>query len=132
MALPITALYAGPLALLILYLAFSVVGMRRKGKVILGDGGNKLLECRIRGHANACETIPIALILLGLSEGMGAPAWVLHILGLMLLIGRVMHGIHFQQIRGGITLRFYGMILTILAIALMAISVFTHALLGIG
>lgn len=130
MALPITALYAGPLALLILFLAFNVVSMRRKGKVALGDGGNKLLECRIRGHANACETIPIAIILLGLSEGLGAPDWVLHLLGLTLLVGRVMHGIHFLQIRQGITLRFYGMSLTIAAVALMAVGVFAHALLN--
>lgn len=130
MALPITALYAGPLALLILYLAFAVIGVRRSERISLGDGGNKLLEQRMRGHANAVETIPLAIILLGLSEGMGAPGWILHILGLTLLVGRVLHAIHFREVRDTITFRFWGMLMTILAIALMAISVFAHGLGG--
>ena len=131
MSLPITALYAGPLALIILWTAFGVVSIRRAEKISLGHGGNALLECRIRGHANAVETIPIALILLGLAEGLGTPSWVLHLLGLMLLAGRAVHALHFRELREGITLRFYGMALTITAIALLALGVFGHAVTGL-
>ncbi|MEL6476234.1 MAG: MAPEG family protein [Pseudomonadota bacterium] len=127
MSLPITALYAGPLALLILWLAFGVVSIRRSEQISLGHGDNALLECRIRGHANAVETIPIGILLLGLAEGLGTPGWVLHLLGLMLLVGRILHAIHFRELRKGITLRFYGMLMTIAAIALLALGVFGHA-----
>ena len=46
----------------------------------LGDGGSEVGIRRIRGHANAVETVPIFLILLGLSEGLGTPGWVLCLL----------------------------------------------------
>ncbi|MEM6905845.1 MAG: MAPEG family protein [Pseudomonadota bacterium] len=126
MPLPITALYAGPLAIWILVLTFGVVRVRRKNLISLGHAENKQLEQRIRGHGNAVETIPIALILLGLAEGLGTPALVLHLLGLLLVAGRVMHGIHFLQGRQALTFRFYGMLLTIIAIALLALGVFAH------
>lgn len=131
MPLPITAFYAGLLALLMIWLAFGVVGIRRARQVSLGDGGDPLLERRIRGHANACETIPIALILLALTETLGTPVLVLHALGIMLVVGRVMHGLHFRREQKTIFLRFWGMLLTIIAIVLMAVGLIGHGLTGI-
>lgn len=130
MPLPITAFYAGILALLLLWLAFGVVGIRRAKSVSLGDGGDPLLGRRIRGHANATETIPIALILLGLSETMGTPVLLLHAFGIMLVVGRVMHGLHFRKQQKTIFLRFWGMLLTIAAIGLMAVGLIGHGLVG--
>ena len=49
----------------------------------------------MRGHANAIETIPVALLLLLLLALLGAPAWALHLLGLALTVGRVLHALHF-------------------------------------
>ncbi|MEM0921940.1 MAG: MAPEG family protein [Pseudomonadota bacterium] len=131
MSLVITALYAGPLTLIILWMAFGVVALRRSEQVSLGDGGKELLLCRIRGHANAVETIPIGIVLLGLAEGLGTPGWILHILGLLLLIGRALHAVHFRQLRKGITLRFWGMLMTVLALALLSLGVFVQALMGL-
>lgn len=131
MPLTITALYAGILALLMLWLAAGVIGIRRSKAISLGDGGDELLERRIRGHANATETIPIALILLALCELIGAPALVLHLLGMTLVAGRAMHGIHFRETRPGITLRFWGMLMTVVAIALMALGLIAHSLIGL-
>lgn len=48
MSTPITGLYAGVLALLILVLAIRVVLNRRASSVDLGDGGNAALLRRIR------------------------------------------------------------------------------------
>ncbi|MEM7669536.1 MAG: MAPEG family protein [Pseudomonadota bacterium] len=131
MPLTITALYAGILALLMLWLAVGVIGIRRSKAISLGDGGDELLGRRIRGHANATETIPIAIILLALTEVSGAPSAIVHLLGILLVVGRTMHGIHFRETRQGITLRFWGMLMTITAIALMAIGLIGHSLIGL-
>ncbi|MEM9043203.1 MAG: MAPEG family protein [Pseudomonadota bacterium] len=127
MPLPITAFYAGILALWLLFLAASVIQLRRKHRVSLGDGGMDQLQGRIRGHANAVEQVPIALVLLALSEGMGTPGWVLHLLGVMLVAGRVLHGVHFLEKRRGLVLRQVGMMLTITATAFLAIGAIGHA-----
>lgn len=42
-------------------------------------------------HGNAVEYIPIGLILLVLLEMNGTPNWTLHICGLLLMAGRLMH-----------------------------------------
>ncbi|MEM8793518.1 MAG: MAPEG family protein [Pseudomonadota bacterium] len=120
MALPITAFYAGILALWLLFLTASVIQLRRAHRVSLGDGGVDQLECRIRGHANAVEQAPIAIILLGLNEGLAAAGLMLHIFGVMLVAGRVLHGVHFLEKRKGLLLRQIGMMLTITATAAMA------------
>lgn len=121
MALPITAFYAGVLALWIIFLLFQVVKFRRGKGVSLGAGGDELGERLIRGHGNATETIPIFLIMLGLAEGIGTAGWFLHIVALAFCIGRVVHGVHFMEVREGFKLRFYGMVTTLLATVVLAI-----------
>ncbi|MEM7056424.1 MAG: MAPEG family protein [Pseudomonadota bacterium] len=121
MPLPITAFYAGLLAIWIIFLLFQVVGFRRGEGVSLGAGGSEHGERLIRGHGNATETIPIFLIMLGLAEGLGTTGWLLHILALAFITGRVLHGVHFLKARKGIELRFYGMIITLLATGVLAL-----------
>jgi len=99
MNLPITSLYAGLLALWILYLLFKVVGFRRGKQVLLGDGDDTHGIRLIRAHGNATETIPIFLILLALIEAMAAPGWVVHLFGAPFLVGRILHGVHFVTAR---------------------------------
>jgi len=131
-ALPITGLYAGLLALWLMLLAYEVVRRRKRHSVSLGAGGVPELERAIRAHGNAAETVPIALILLGLAEGMGTPGWVLHLAGLGLLAGRVMHGLHFVAAGGKMPLRFWGMVLTVTVIASLALGLVGHALVRMG
>lgn len=89
----ITPLYAGLLALWFLVLSLRVVqGRIGKAGVSLGDGGDAGMLRRIRGHANFAEYVPLILILLGLLELSHFSAWLLHALGLALLIGRLLHG----------------------------------------
>ncbi len=91
MALPITALYAGLLGLLLLVLSFRVVLVRRARGVSLGSGGDAELEQRIRTHANFIEYVPMLLVLLGLLEANGLPGWAVHALGSALLAARLAH-----------------------------------------
>jgi uncharacterized protein len=87
----ITSLYASLAVLLIVRLSISVIKLRRKNRVSVGDGGNEELQLAIRAHANALEYIPITLLLLLTLELNGAPKILIHILGSTLLIGRIFH-----------------------------------------
>ena len=87
----ITSLYASLLALLIVRLSISVIKLRRKNRISVGDGGNEELQLAIRTHSNAVEYIPITLLLLLMLELNGAPKILIHILGATLIIGRIIH-----------------------------------------
>ena len=84
---------AGMLGLLIVVLGLRVSAIRRSAHVSLGDGGNPLLEERIRAHGNAVETIPIALILLGLAERALGQPWYLVAMAVVLVVSRLIHPI---------------------------------------
>ena len=87
----ITSIYASLSALLIVRLSLAVIKLRRKNRVSVGDGGNEELHLAIRAHSNALEYIPITLMLLLTLELDGAPKILIHILGVTLLIGRILH-----------------------------------------
>ena len=87
----ITSLYASLLALLIVRLSVSVIKLRRKHRISVGDGRNKELQLAIRTHSNAVEYIPITLLLLLTLELNGAPKTLIHIAGATLLVGRILH-----------------------------------------
>ena len=83
--------YAGILGLICLVLAVLVVRQRGKTKTGLGSGGHPALEQAIRVHANFVEYVPLILILMLLLELSGlAPLW-LHVMGIALVVGRVLH-----------------------------------------
>ncbi|MGZ8157535.1 MAG: MAPEG family protein [Methylobacter sp.] len=87
----ITSIYASLAALLIVRLTLSVIKLRRKNRVSIGDGGVEALQLAIRAHANAVEYIPVTLILLLTLELNGAPKILIHILGVTLIVGRILH-----------------------------------------
>lgn len=89
----LTMITAGMLGLLIVVLGLRVSAIRRSAHVSLGDGGNPLLEERIRAHGNAVETIPIALILLGLAERALGQPWYLVAMAVVLVVSRLIHPI---------------------------------------
>lgn len=126
--LPVTAVFAGLLALWLLFLQVEVIRFRWRRRVSLGDGGFDDGVRLIRAHGNAVETIPIFLILLGLSEGMGAPGWVVGVLGAAFLAGRILHGLQFVLDRPGFAWRSAGMVLTLITTGLAALGVIAHAL----
>ena len=118
--MPITAIYAGLLALLFVVLSFRVIFVRMAEKISLGDGGKPELEKRIRAHANFVEYAPIGLILLGLAESLHSPAWSLHALGATLVAGRALHGFGISQTPQWVPGRFIGMNATFAAIVIAA------------
>lgn len=93
----ITALYAGLLALFYVALSVHVIKARFQYRVSLGDGGVPDLTNRIRAHANFAEYVPIGLILLFLTEEGGIDVLV-HVLGIMLVAGRLFHAAALTEI----------------------------------
>lgn len=111
---PVTAWSTVVLAVLFQWLTFRVIGVRRKDHILLGDGGDRIMNKKIRGQANAAEQIPISLILLGFTEYL-MPGIIPLVIAVILIVGRVMHGIYFSIHGTNFRLRFYGMLFTLLA-----------------
>ncbi|HXG28819.1 MAG TPA: MAPEG family protein [Nevskiales bacterium] len=107
----ITPIYAGLLAIWFLILSYRVVQQRGHG-VSLGDGGDAALLRRIRGHGNFAEYVPFILLMMALLEIGGQKTWVLHALGVTLLIARVLHGYALSYTESWKFGRFYGTLLT--------------------
>ncbi len=114
-SLPITSLTAIVAGAVILLLTIKVIKLRRKDGVVLGDNGDRVLTKAIRGHANAAEQLPIALILMGLAELQDASTSILGVLAAILIVGRSLHAIYFGIAGIHWRCRFYGMALTLLA-----------------
>lgn len=91
MPLPITALYAAILAIILTALAINVTVHRGKLNVPLGQGDNPVMLRMIRIHGNAAEYIPIALLLMGAYEINGGNHIALHISGVVLVLARLLH-----------------------------------------
>jgi uncharacterized membrane protein YecN with MAPEG domain len=113
-----TAIYAGLLVPLFLYLSVNVISKRREARQSLGDGGNDSLQRAIRMHGNFAEYAPYAVILLAIAESQGAAATMLHLIGATLLIGRVIHALGLRTQKANFRLRVGGMALTFASIGI--------------
>lgn len=120
--MPITALYALPLTLLLIALAFRTIGYRRANRISLGDGDNPEMLSRIRTHGNCAEYAPLGIILLGLAESNAAPALLLHAIGITLVVGRISHAYGLSQQPQIMAMRVSGMVLTFTALAAAAVT----------
>ncbi len=126
----ITAFYAGLNGLVLIWLASNVIRHRISG-IVLGDNGDPTVIKAIRGHANATETMPIMLIMLALSELIGAPGVAIHLAGGLFTLGRIMHGLHFTGL-APMTFRSVGMLLSLATMSLTAVALVVHALMQIA
>lgn len=108
----VTSICAGLLAALYLYLTFRVILVRREQRVDMGDAGDVLLQRYVRAHGNFAEFAPLSLLLLLLVEYGGWPSWLVALLGLMLLGGRVSHAWSFSVAEPRLRSRAVGMVLT--------------------
>ena len=95
----ITGLYAGLLGILLVVLIVRVGWTRKRVRVALMDGGNPELMVAIRQHGNFIEMVPMCLILIGILELQGVSIYVIHALGIVLLVCRLIHpfGLDFQK-----------------------------------
>ena len=92
----ITALYAGLLGLVAMWIAGQAGRIRGASGVSIGDGGNLELIAAMRRQANFIESVPLTLILIGLLELNGVGGTAIHALGGGLLVARVCHAIGYR------------------------------------
>ena len=117
----VTPLYAGLLALWFLVLSIWVIQARSgPDGPSLGDGGREDVARRVRAHGNFAEYTALVLVLIGFAELAGSPGWLLHLMGLCLLIGRLLHGYALAFTTHFPLWRVVGMVLTFIALLLGA------------
>lgn len=128
MPIPITALYAGILAFLLVALSIRVVVVvRAKGKVNYGDDGNPEFGRVVRAQGNFVEYVPMALLLMGIAELNGSnPTW-LHGMGVALVLARLLHPLGLRAVGGPSAARVIGTSATWIVLAIGGVLAIGHA-----
>ncbi|PCJ90722.1 MAG: glutathione S-transferase [Hyphomicrobiales bacterium] len=127
-ALAIVGIYTALNTFILVWLSHATGNLRRKHRISIGDGGNKHLTRIMRGHANAIENMPITLLMLAIAALIGTPIFVLHIMGILFTIGRVLHAWHFIQEDASMKSRFAGFGLSFIVSAILAFGLLAHGL----
>ncbi len=122
------ALWAGLHIVLLLVLSLLVVRQRQKHKVALGDEGVPELAQAIRAFGNATEYVPAALIGIVVLALVQAPPLAIHVAGLLLFAGRVMHAVGLSNSGGTSFPRAIGIVLTWLAYVFLGVALLFYAL----
>ena len=130
MNLMVTPLYAGLLVLWFLVLSIRVIRRRGIDKIYLGDGGNSRIARIIRGHANFVEYVPLALLLMAMLELTHFSIYLLHGLGIVLLIARLLHGYAFSFTEKFVFGRVAGALLTFLVLGIEAVLCIYQAVIA--
>lgn len=89
--IPITAIFTGILAVMLVGLSIRVTRLRATKKISFFDGGDKPMGVAMRVQGNFIEYVPMALAVMGLIEAMGARHWVVYGFGAILLLARISH-----------------------------------------
>lgn len=126
----ITLLYSGILALMVFALSLNVIWYRFKEKT--GLGHNQSPESRlfrsIRIHGNFLEYIPLLLLLMALDEMSGRSSFMLHTIGISLVLGRVLHYFGLTKSPNTSWQRFLGTNLTFIPLVIMGINLIMKGL----
>jgi len=118
----LTGFYVSLLAVLYIGLSINIIRLRRRFKIGIGSGENELLAKAIRVHGNFSEYVPLAVILLACYEINGASAIMVHAVGSILVLGRVLHSIGLNKTVGISQQRVFGMLSTFLVILVLSIE----------
>ena len=112
----ITPAYTSIFALVFVVLSFRTLLLRRKLGIAIGNGNEPSLTRAARAHSNFAEYVPISLILIYFREiQMGSDLWI-HVLCILLLIGRIIHAIGVSNVNENYRYRVAGMALTFFVI----------------
>ena len=91
--LHITALYTAILILFMLFLAYKTSARRQEAKINFGTGDDKVMECRSRAFGNFIEFVPMMILLMGMLELQSVETWIVHLLGISIIVARVLHAL---------------------------------------
>ncbi len=116
MFLPITTLAICILSVLLFILSIRVIKVRRSEQVSLGDAGKEVLQRRIRGQANLVEYGPFGVLLILVAELQSTNIYILALIAIAFLLGRLIHGYAFGFTDKSMSLRVRGMQLTLFSL----------------
>jgi len=120
----ITAISAAVLACLNVMLSLKVIGIRRRDKISVGDGGNEELLRAMRAQANLLEYAPLTLVLLACAEINGVHRLLIGLLALVFIAGRILHPAGIRSAESPGSARVLGMQLTLMStLALCVVNV---------
>lgn len=118
----ISGLYAGLTGLLLLLLSAIVVSVRVKTKVGIGDGQQPPLVAAMRAQGNLIEYAPLVLLLLAMAEAAQLNATYLHVLGIVWIVGRVLHAFGLIRAQGNVHVgRMLGILMTWITLLLLSL-----------
>ncbi|NQE61886.1 MAPEG family protein [Caulobacter sp. RHG1] len=122
------ALWAGLHLFLLLTLSLLVVRLRQKHKVALGDEGIPELARAIRAFGNATEYVPTGIAAIAVLAVAGAAPLAIHVVGFVLLAGRIIHAVGLSNSGGASIPRAVGMVATWLAYIFAGVALLLSAI----
>lgn len=108
-----TPVYAAILAIIFVALSFRTLLIRRAHSIPIGTNSNPVLSRAVRAHANFAEYVPLTLFLLYMLESHTNIGVSIHILGISLIVGRLVHAYGVSQIDEDYRFRVFGMVITL-------------------
>jgi uncharacterized membrane protein YecN with MAPEG domain len=122
MIVPVTAVFAAALGLLLVVLSFLVSRHRLRLKQNLGVSEDIDFQATVRAQANLVEYAPIGLIMLAIAELNGVSGTLIYWTGLGFVVGRLLHAFGMINGRGSPHMaRMAGIVLTWLGIVVLAL-----------
>ena len=119
----VTPFYAALFGIILFVLSIRTIRVRRKLRIAIGHSDDALMERAMRVHANFCEYVPVAVLLIYLLEvTLGTTYWI-HALGGTLLVGRLLHAYGVSRPREDFRFRVTGMVLTFTVIISAALRI---------
>lgn len=89
--IPITAIFTGILALMLVGISIRVTVLRARKKISFFDGGDPEMGAAVRVQGNFIEYVPMAIVVMGLIEAMGTKHWIVYLFGIVLVLARITH-----------------------------------------
>jgi uncharacterized membrane protein YecN with MAPEG domain len=113
-----------------MFIALSIrtIRLRRRYRVAIGDGRKALLQRAMRVNANFAEYVPLALLLIYFVELHDGPRLHIHLLGLALISGRLLHAWGVSQEQENFSYRTAGMALTFGVILIACVLILLYQL----
>ncbi len=124
------ALYAVLNGLIPFGLAAHVGRTRVRLWIPIGDSGNPAMIRARRGQANFVKYVPLILLQMALMALIGTPVWVIHLFGVALTLGSLLHGWRFAEGDAPGWQRAAGTALTLVPLVVGSLGLAAHALAG--